>query len=138
MTELADLSHQLIEFYERFSAWEQEVVRGTGLSPAQMHAIEIIGQAGPLRMKELAAKAGVTTGTITVMVDRLSRQGMVRRSPNANDRRSFLIELTEKGQKLYTEHHRFHLRLTEEIASGLKKQEVDQFRILLARVSAHL
>ncbi len=68
-----DLSQLIIELYDKISSWEHEVVKKSGLSPAQMHAVEIIGHHQKLRMKELAAKMGITTGTLTVMIPILSR-----------------------------------------------------------------
>ena len=40
-----ELSQVLIELYDKISSWEHEVVRKSGLSTAQMHAVEIIGPA---------------------------------------------------------------------------------------------
>jgi len=134
MTETAKLSHQLIELYERLSSWEQDVVKNSGLSTPQMHTIEIVGHSGSLRMKDLAKKMGVTTGTLTVMIDRLEQQGLLKRTPHETDRRSFLIALTEKGQKLFVEHHQYHLHLTEEITATLSKEEQAQFSTVLEKI----
>jgi len=87
VTGITKLSSQLVEFYEKMSSWEHDVVKNSGLSPAQMHTIEIVGHAVSLRMKELAGKMGVTTGTLTVMVDRLEEQGLLHRIPHEKDRR---------------------------------------------------
>lgn len=134
MTETAKLSHQLIELYERLSSWEQDVVKNSGLSTPQMHTIEIVGDSGSLRMKDLAKKMGVTTGTLTVMIDRLEQQGLLKRTPHETDRRSYLIALTEKGQKLFVEHHQYHLHLTEEITATLSKEEQAQFSTVLEKI----
>ena len=134
MTETAKLSHQLVELYERLSSWEQDVVKSSGLSPAQMHTIEIVGHGASLRMKELAKKMGVTTGTLTVMIDRLEQQGLLQRTPHETDRRSYLIALTEKGQDLFAEHHQYHLRLTEEITATLSKDEQTMFGVVLEKI----
>lgn len=134
MTETAVLSHQLIELYERLSSWEQAVVKSSGLSTPQMHTIEIVGHSGSLRMKDLAKKMGVTTGTLTVMIDRLEQQGLLKRTPHETDRRSYLIALTEKGQKLFVEHHQYHLHLTEEITSTLSREEQTQFSTVLEKI----
>ena len=129
MNGIAKLSHQLVELYEKLSSWEQDVVKSSGLSTPQMHTIEIVGHGAdgahgaPPRMKELAKKMGVTTGTLTVMVDRLEQQGLLQRTPHETDRRSYLIALTQKGQALFAEHHQYHLRLTEEITATLSKEE---------------
>ena len=41
------------------------------LSVSETHAIEALGQHGTMNMKSLASRLGVTTGTVTVTVDRL-------------------------------------------------------------------
>lgn len=134
LNDIARLSHQLVEFYEKISSWEQDVVKSSGLSTAQMHTIEIVGHAVSLRMKELAGKMGVTTGTLTVMVDRLEEQGLLRRTPHETDRRSWLVELTEEGSTLFDQHHQYHLRLTEEITATLSSQEQELFTVLLEKI----
>ncbi|MGV1100217.1 MarR family winged helix-turn-helix transcriptional regulator [Thiovibrio sp. JS02] len=138
MTAMATLSSRIIEFYEKISSWEHDVVKGSGLSPAQMHTIEIVGHSGRLRMKELAKKMGVTTGTLTVMVDRLEQQALLKRVPHEQDRRSFLITLTEKGQRFFGEHHQYHLQLTEEIAASLSDPEQEQFSAILEKILQRL
>jgi len=134
LTGITKLSHQLVEFYEKMSSWEHDVVKNSGLSTAQMHAIEIVGHAVSLRMKELAGKMGVTTGTLTVMVDRLEEQGLLQRIPHEKDRRSWLVELTDKGRMHFHQHHQYHLRLTEEITAALSAEEQEIFGVLLAKI----
>lgn len=136
--ESADLARLLVEFYEKFSSWERDVVSASGLSPAQMHTIEIIGHSDSLRMKELAAKTGVTTGTLTVMIDRLEQQGLLQRQPHATDRRSWLVTLTDKGKQLFREHHQYHLRLTTELTAGLSPKEETRFAATLAKITSRL
>lgn len=132
--EIKQLARQIVEFYEKLSSWEQEVVRGSGLTPNQMHAIEIIGHEKSLRMKELAEKLGITTGTLTVTVDRLERKGLITRQPHETDRRSYRVELTEEGMRHFCQHHQYHLKLTEEIAAALSAEELALFDQLLKKV----
>ena len=134
MHDLERLSDLIIEFYEKLSSWEQAVVRDSAITLPQMHTLEILGQHPPLRMKELAAKMGVTTGTLTVGVDRLERLGLVTRIPHETDRRSILVALTETGRALYREHHVHHLHLTREIEAALTLEETDQFASILNKL----
>ena len=134
INETAKLSHQLVELYEKLSSWEQGVVKNSGLSTAQMHTIEIVGHSESLRMKELAKKMGVTTGTLTVMVDRLEQQGLLQRQAHETDRRSYLIVLTDKGKKLFAKHHQHHLDLTREITALLSSGEQKQFSTILEKI----
>ena len=138
MHDLERLSDLIIEFYEKLSSWEQAVVRDTPITLSQMHTLEILGQQSPLRMKELAAKMGVTTGTLTVNVDRLAKQGLVARIPHETDRRSILVALTPAGEELYREHHDHHLHLTRELHAALTPDEARQFAAILTKVTQAL
>lgn len=129
-----ELSQIIIELYDKISSWEHAVVRQSGLSPAQMHAVEIIGHHEKLRMKELAEKMGITTGTLTVMVDRLGREGLVTRQPHPTDRRSYVIVLTERGREQFEEHHQMHCLLTAEITASFDDDEMDRLKDYLARL----
>ena len=138
-TETEKLSRQLIALYGKLSAWKQDVAKSSGLSPAQMHTIEIVGHGGTaLRMKDLAKKMGVTTGTLTVMINRLERQDLLKRTPHETDRRSYLITLTEKGQGIFTEHHRYHLHRIEEMTATLSPEDQALFSAVLDKIIGQL
>lgn len=121
---LETLSHQLAEFYDKMASWEHSIVKDSGLSPAQMHTVEVIGHNQDLRMKELAERLGVTTGTLTVGVDKLEKMGLVERKPHQKDRRSWLIVLTDEGKSMYEQHHKFHQEFTDEISQDLNCEQI--------------
>lgn len=135
MDQIERLSQLLVEFYERFSSWEQGVVRETGLTLPQMHTLEILGSSGRLRMKELAEKMGITTGALTVLVDRLVRAGLVARRPNQDDRRSIRVELTPAGERHFRRHHQLHLQLTGELAGQFAPEEMEGLLGIFARLN---
>lgn len=120
----ADLGHLLLEFYERFNAWEQGLVAGSDLSLAQMHALEMLGHMESPTMKMLAHRLGVTTGTLTAMIDRLEKSGLVARCPNPDDRRSYILALTEAGARQFEKHHGFHNQLSEELSACFNDEEL--------------
>lgn len=121
------LNHAIIEFYEKLSSWEHAVVRDKGFSLSQVHTIELLGAHGAMRMKELADKIGVTTGTLTVQIDKMVEAQWVARRPHESDRRSILVELTQAGQALFLEHDALHLQLTTELTANMHHDE----RVLL-------
>lgn len=124
---LEQYSKTLTEFFERMSSWEHSVVQNSEVSLPQMHLIEVVGNRGTLRMKELSEILGVTTGTVTVMVYRLEEKGYVTRERDAEDRRSFFITLTNKGAEEYGKHHKMHHHLIEEIVELLGDKEAEVF-----------
>ena len=131
---LKRLSELIVEFYEKLSSWEDSVVRDSGLTTAQAHTIEIVGHAGSIKMKDLAEKLGVTTGTLTVAVDRLEKKDLLVRKPHERDRRAYLIELTPEGEKYFAQHHQFHIKMTEEIVVDLDPDEINQLAGILEKI----
>ena len=132
--EVEELSKTIIEFYEKLSTWEDEVVKDSGLTTTQNHTIEIVGHEGTIKMRKLAGKLGVTTGTLTVSIDRLEEKALLRRVPHKSDRRSYLIELTDKGREVFKRHHSHHLNLTLEMMTDFSEEEQADFYIALKKV----
>ena len=122
-----DYSGILVEFYEKMSSWENGIVADREISLPQMHLIETVGNHGSLRMKELSEKLGVTTGTLTVMVHRLTSKGYLFREQDAEDHRSYFIRLTDRGRAEYDHHHRLHAQLIEEIVAVLNEEPSREF-----------
>lgn len=133
-----EITQQLIEFYDKLSSWEHGVVKGSGLTPSQMHMIEIVGHAGSIQMKELAEKNGVTTGTLTVAVDKLEKQNYILRKPHEKDRRSYMIVLTDEGEKLFEEHYKLHIEMTQDLLSALNTEEQKLFPDILEKIIQRL
>lgn len=113
------LNNLIIEFYDKLSSWEQSVVKDTGYSLAQVHTVEVLGAHGAMRMKELADRLGITTGTLTVQVDKLVKFDLIARYPHSEDRRSILVGLTPQGETLYQHHNDMHTQLTHDITRHL-------------------
>lgn len=82
----------------------QEV--GLGASDAQF--VGLLGQHGPLTPGRLAALSGLTTGTVTGVVDRLERAGFVGRRRDTDDRRKVLVVLEPAAMATLAEHYRAH------------------------------
>jgi DNA-binding MarR family transcriptional regulator len=70
---------------------------GGGLSPTLTAALATVERHGPLTPSELAARERVQRPTATKLVARLEALGMVTRTADPEDRRSFLISITPEG-----------------------------------------
>lgn len=118
--QLKQLNQLLVEFYDKLSSWEHSVVKETGYSLAQIHTIEVLGCHGAMRMKELAEKLGITTGTLTVQVEKLVKAKLLTRSTQDDDRRAIVVDLTETGQALHKHHNELHLALVKELTRNIE------------------
>jgi DNA-binding MarR family transcriptional regulator len=123
MDDTKKISNLIVEFYEKLSSWEHAIVADSGVSLPQMHVIEILGIIGSVKMKELADKLGITTGTLTITIDKLEKKGLVERLANPDDRRSYVIQLTGAGKALQKEHSNYHLKMTEECIINYSKND---------------
>jgi DNA-binding MarR family transcriptional regulator len=71
-----------------------------GLTAPQIHALLWLGHDGPLTMGEIARRVSVTEKTVTGIVDRLERDGFLRRERDAADRRVVRARATARGAAL--------------------------------------
>lgn len=76
--------------------FDQAVADHVGMNRTDARCIDLIDQAGGMTAGELARAAGLTTGAVTAVVDRLEKAGVARRVPDPDDRRRVRIEATEK------------------------------------------
>ncbi len=113
------LSQAIVALHERLLSWEHDVAREKGLTVPQTHTLGCLAMHGPLPMKQLASYMGTTTGTVTVLIDRLEAKGFVERHPNERDKRSTLVSLTALGQDLYEGHARRHREMTAKLMAPL-------------------
>jgi DNA-binding MarR family transcriptional regulator len=67
-----------------------------GLPPADTLALYHLANEA-LSASALGDRLGLTSGSVTTLVDRLVARKLARRRPNPTDRRSVLIELTKTG-----------------------------------------
>jgi DNA-binding MarR family transcriptional regulator len=69
--------------------------------------------------------------TITGLIDRLEKLGYVKRSDHPDDRRVYLIYLTEKGKKVASKALPIVKRLNEQIKEGYSEGEIENFKKVL-------
>lgn len=113
---LEKMTSTVVEFCERFNGWEGAVAKMGKLSPPQLRTICVIGRNADIRMKDIADRMELTTGTVTVMIDRLQKMGLVERRRNDSDRRSYKIVLSQRGQEYYEEHYKRQFELIRKLA----------------------
>jgi DNA-binding MarR family transcriptional regulator len=135
MQNLEHLSQLITEFYDKMSSWEQSVVKETGYSLAQVHTIEVLGVHGALRMKELSEKLGITTGTLTVQIEKLVKAELVKRCEHPTDRRAIVVDLTEAGQEIHSQHNQLHLDLVNDLTSGMSSEETQILTACLEKMN---
>src|SRR6267142_1130935 len=80
--------------------------------------LEALLHKGPLPVNEIGKKVLLTSGSITVAVDRLEAKGLVERRAHGTDRRARIVHLTKEGRKLITRAYADHAADMERLASA--------------------
>src|SRR5215208_4830004 len=105
-----------------------------GLHVGQEMVLLELWQEDGLRARELAVRLGVEPPTVTKMLRRLEGCGLVERSQDPADARSFRIHLTQKGRALEEPVARCWTQAEETELAGMSAGERRAFRKLLIRV----
>jgi DNA-binding MarR family transcriptional regulator len=82
---------------DRAQAFAQHTLEGWEFDV--LSALRRAGRPYQLSPGQLVRQTLVTSGTMTNRVDRLTRRGLVERSPDPTDRRGVIVRLTEEGQR---------------------------------------
>lgn len=80
----------------------------------------------------------VTSGAITNRIDRMAAKDLVRRAPDAKDRRTIRIQLTDHGQEVVDELMPLHVDNEIRLLAGMDRAELDQLGDLLRRLAESL
>ena len=75
----------------------REIRQASGVTPAQFRVLQIIAETGQSTAKTIAQRMRVSQGTVTALVDKLAREGLVVREKSTQDRRQTDIHITAKG-----------------------------------------
>src|SRR5450432_3497601 len=100
---------RMIELLREFSAgtilFNQKVADRVGLHLTDMQCMNVLDLLGTSTPSKLAEFMGLTTGGVTVMLDRLEKAGCIKREPNPDDRRSILVRVSAKRmEKIQTQY----------------------------------
>jgi DNA-binding MarR family transcriptional regulator len=115
----------------------QQVFRLFDLTSADFRVIVALRRAGPpyqLPQARLMTQLALTSGTISVRVDRLTKRGMVTREPDPSDKRGQLVGLTADGLRLFDEIAPLHLANEERLLSSLTSGERTALAQLLRKL----
>lgn len=112
-----------------------------GLNRGEGDVLFTLRRSGPpyrLSPSRLAAAALVTSGTMTNRLDRLEARGLIQRLPNAEDRRSLDVALTDAARRLVDTAVEQHLDNEEAMLAGLSRREREELQRLLRKLLRHL
>lgn len=104
---------------------------GVEVTPIQVMLLFFLQKNDGSSLTQISHGLMLENPTVTGLIDRLEKSGCVKRSDHPNDRRVYLVYLTEKGRKVANKALPIVKNLNEQIKEGYSREEVENFKKVL-------
>lgn len=123
--QLENLTMSMRGFGARTVLYQQTVATSLGIPNNDFLSLDILHEKGPVTAGELSKLTGLTTGSVTALIDRLEKNGFARREPDPKDRRKVIIvPLYENKDEVSNTYMLLHTAMIE-LASTYTKEELE-------------
>jgi DNA-binding MarR family transcriptional regulator len=112
--------------------------RDLGITQAEAHVLAHLAREGPVSIASVHRAFGTKRSTLTNVLDRLEGRGLVRRELNPNDRRSFTIRLTRRGDAQARRVRRLLDEVETRARSAVNERDLRGFAAVLDAIEAVL
>jgi DNA-binding MarR family transcriptional regulator len=106
---------------------EDSIREEFSLSPAEYRGILAINSGDAVSAGELSAKMGLSVSRGSRVIEKLTKNGYLKRTGDSNDRRCLTIALADKGLKVRTKIDKMLERCEKEFESKIPKSEIKSF-----------
>ncbi|MDU0204508.1 MarR family winged helix-turn-helix transcriptional regulator [Paenibacillus sp. MAH-36] len=132
------LTHMMSHLLKMHRRTIDQIIHPYDVYPGQPPLLLALSAEDGLSQRELAARIHNKPATLTVMVDRMEKTGLVERRPDPTDQRVTRVYLTDKGREV-TVHVKEAIKATDELTfSHFLPEEILLFRRLLLQMQANL
>lgn len=135
MTSPDQAADALRDFYLRSHRVIDRIMTARGASFARTKMLAHIAREGPLRSTDLAISLEYAPRTVTEAIDGLERDGLVKREPDAEDRRAKRVSLTQAGISAAKAAGASRERFVQAIFGALDDREREEFVRLVGKLS---
>jgi DNA-binding MarR family transcriptional regulator len=120
-------AHAAAQFARRLSA--------LGLEPPHAGILRIVSSSGGISQQALANRLDIFPSRLVALVDDLEGRGLLERRSNAEDRRTYALQLTDKGRKTLESIGRVAREHDEALCAALTAAERERLAALLLRIA---
>jgi len=104
---------------------------GIAVTPIQVMLLFFLQKNDGSSLTQISQGLMLENPTVTGLIDRLEKLDYVKRSDHPDDRRVYLVRITEKGKKVANKALPIIKKLNEEIKKGYSKGEIENFKKVL-------
>jgi DNA-binding MarR family transcriptional regulator len=135
---VAQLTRFIGELIARFKETEDLFASRLEVSERELTLLRALVEDGPMITKALGGRFSVPVSTMTGLVDRMEKKGLVRRVPHRRDRRSIELEATPLGALALRDHGRVLEAMARGMLHALPEKDQAALLALLQRVQERL
>ncbi|SIS09270.1 DNA-binding transcriptional regulator, MarR family [Peribacillus simplex] len=121
---LESLTHRLQRYGMRSVLFQQNMAQKIGVSHTDLKSAEILDETGSITAGELSKITGLSTGSVTALINRLERSGYVKRERDQLDGRRVMIAPIPERQEQIKSHYQSLSMATKELCSAYNEQEL--------------
>ncbi|MFJ7854648.1 MarR family winged helix-turn-helix transcriptional regulator [Peribacillus frigoritolerans] len=121
---LESLTHRLQRYGMRSVLFQQNMAQKIGVSHTDLKSAEILNETGPITAGELSKITGLSTGSVTALINRLEKSGYVKRERDPLDGRRVMIAPIPERQEQIKSHYQSLSMATKELCSSYNEQEL--------------
>ena len=115
-------------------SYRQAVARQLDMGVTETQALSNLMAAQSMGQTELADALGITTSSVTSLIDRMERGGLVKRQPHPHDRRRTIVQLTKYGTESVERSRTWFVHAFD----GIEDDRLDEVSDLLGSVARNL
>jgi DNA-binding MarR family transcriptional regulator len=125
----SEIARGVLRFIAGVVLHNQVVSQRVGLGGSDAQFLSLLDLHGPLTAGRLAEQTGLTTGTVTGVIDRLERAGYVRRERDPADRRRVIVTPVPEALAGIAAQYREH---GEHLDTVLRRRDERELRVIAA------
>ena len=91
-----------------------------------------------INQKNIESYLGISNPSVTSLMKTMVNKHLIRRFPDRNDARSYLLALTARGQQLQQHAAEIFVQLSHDICCGVTEEELAQFSHILDKLTSNL
>ncbi|GGA78126.1 MarR family winged helix-turn-helix transcriptional regulator [Ornithinibacillus halotolerans] len=100
-------------------------ISNQGMRTSDFSILEALYHKGRLTVREVSEAVLINTGSITYVIDKLEKKGLLERSNCKEDRRVVYIQITEEGKQLMDTIFPQHQQVIEELFDGIAEEDIE-------------
>lgn len=130
--------HELIYKMISSKSMNQYSDKTKAISMIDFRVLRVVSENPGKQIKDLLEILKIPNSTLTSVINRLEKKGILRRVISSEDRRSFNIEITDVGKEIQEEHKKFDYETAKKYLEATDSEEEKKFLIKFLKKLATL